>query len=100
VFETFESQVNLTLSIVTLIAIGISAIIYVYKKGKSEGADETTSDNVHDDLYQKVEHIESTVTGHKEQNDKEHQILFKKVDKISIDVAYTKGKIDQALKKS
>jgi len=99
-FETFESQVNLTLSIVTLLAIGISAAIYLYRKGKTEGIQETSSDNVHDDLYQKVEHIESTVTGQKEQNDKEHHILFKKVDKISVDVAYTKGKIDQALKKT
>jgi len=99
-FETFESQVNLTLSVVTLIAIGISAAIYLYRKGRTDGVEEITSDNVHDDLYKKVEHIETTVTGQKEQNDKEHHILFKKVDKISVDVAYTKGKIEQALKNS
>ena len=98
-FETFESQVSLAISVATLIGIVVSAAIYIYKKGKSEGSQTQSSENTHEDLYEKVNSIDEKIDGYQKKNDEEHKTLFEDVTEIKTKVSYIRGKIDQALKK-
>jgi len=104
-FETIESQVGIIISIATLITIFVGFYKFVHKKGEDLGKSEanrnnhvTSSDDTHDDLYQKIEKMDIKFDDYSQKNEESHGTLFKKLAETSEDVAYIKGKIDQALK--
>jgi len=104
-FETLESQVGIIISVATLITIFVGFYKFVHKKGEDLGKSEanrnnhvTSSDDTHDDLYQKIEKMDIKFDDYSQKNEESHNTLFKKLAETGEDVAYIKGKIDQALK--
>jgi len=97
---------------VVILAIGIGAGVFgilrwFYNRGRSDVSRETSSGNVHTDLYGKIEDVQTAVTTYTKQNEKDHKLLFAKIESLRKDtrtnmvsLAYIKGKIDSALKQS
>jgi len=104
-FETLETQVSLIIGIVTLATIIIGFYKFIHKKGVDQGKSvanienhESSSDDTHEDLYEKIEKMDIKFDDYSQKNEEAHNTLFKKVVSTQTDVAYIKGKIDQALK--
>ena len=104
-FETLETQVGLILSIATLLTIIVGFYKFVHKKGEDSGKSVaqkenhlTSSDETHEDLYQQMEKMDEKFDDYSLKNEEAHKSLYKKLGMTQTDVAYIKGKIDQALK--
>jgi len=104
-FETIESQIGIIISLATLITIFVGFYKFVHKKGEDSGKSEadrnnhvTSSDETHDDLYEKMEKMDIKFDDYSQKNEESHNVLFKKLGETATDVAYIKGKIEQALK--
>ncbi len=97
---------------VVILAIGIGGGVFgilrwFYNRGRRDLSKETSSDNTHTDLYGKIEDVQTAVTNYTTQNEKDHKLLFTKIESLKKDtrtnmvsLAYIKGKIDSALKHS
>ncbi len=96
---------------VILLSIGIGGACFgilrwFYNRGHTDASKQTGSDNTHIDLYNKIGNVETAVTNYTIQNEKDHKLLFNKIDDLTKDtaentvsLAYIKGKIDIVLKK-
>lgn len=102
---TVESYIAIAGGLIA-VGAGVAAFVkYWYLKGKNEGSKETSSDNTHMTLFNKVGNLESQLDNFTKKNDDEHKLLFSKVNAIKQDItiiktdsAYMKGKIDEALR--
>lgn len=93
-------MIEIVLQTIAIVGAVVGGVGFIYKKGIKFGIDEKCIENMEKDISE----IKQTI-GKKENNsDDTHDDLYKKVDGINSrcsniekDVSYIRGKIDQAL---
>jgi len=96
---------------VIVLAAGVGGVVFgilrwFYNRGHTNASQKLGSDNTHNDLYNKIGNVETAVNNYTKQNEKDHKLLFSKINDLKKDtatnmvsLAYIKGKIDIVLKK-
>ena len=100
--EEFQWTIDIIIQLGTLIGILAVGIIWLYQRGKHAGKQETCVQDIEKNLKhinEKIDKIKETIGEKTESSDEEHNTLHKRITKVEKDVAYIKGKIDQALEK-